>query len=301
MESEVKKLLDKENYIIGIPSRKRSFMIEKRTGVWKYFKKEFGVYPIKLFVREEEVEEYGNKIFNYNPHIWIEKVPNDSNIAQKRQAMLDYAIKNNVTYLFIIDDDINIYYREESLSSKYSNKMEEMNKRDAVNKSLYESVRLCNEEYPITGFPLKQGSQGRKYTFEIDSTILHFVCYHVPTLVKEEIRIDGLGTKFMSDRYVQLSMLSKGYKSMTNCRYAIGDYGTGYKGGCQATRTVQEQESAAKELVKIFPGSVELKHKENGIWNEPRLDCKINWKGFLKEGELKYLPKEEGLKMIGEI
>lgn len=287
------------NYMIGIPSRGRSFMIEKRTGVWKYFK-EYS-YPISIFIREEEVLDYGKVLTGRVPKFDLVSCSNGINIAEKRQEILNKAIKENKTHLFIIDDDINFYYREESLSSKYSNKMEEINSRDTVNKCLLECIALCNEEYPIVGLPLKQGSQAKKYTFELNSQIIHFACYHIPTLIKESIKVTELGTPFMSDRYVQLSLLNKGYRSITNCRYAIGDYGTGYRGGCSITRNVLLQEDAARKLLVAFPGYVELRHKENGVWNNPRLDCKIHWKKFLKKGFLQFIPKEKVLKIIGEM
>ena len=293
------------NYMIGIPSRKREFMVEKKTGVWKYFAKDKSFsYNLYLIVRESESKKYYDKLMdvikqNEKFKCSITSVPDSHSIAQKRQGLLFLATKYNYEYLFIIDDDIDFYFREESLSSKYTNRYQDLMEKDVVNKILYESMRLCDDEYPVVGLPLKQGSQNRKYTFEKNVPVIRFVCYHVPTLVKEKIEVTGLNTTFMSDRYVQLELLSRGYRSITNCRYAIGDLGTGYKGGCSETRTVELQNKAANNLCEKFPKYVKLKIKENGLWNEKRWDCKINWKGFLNKDEIKYIPKEEVFKKYG--
>ena len=297
--------LSRYNYMIGVPSRKREFMIKKKTGIWKYFTKDKSFsYNLYLIVREAESKKYYDKLLDITEQnekfsCSITPVLNGDNISQKRQVLLDIAIKYNYVHLFIIDDDIDFYFREEKLSSKYTNRYQDLMEKDVVNKILYESMKLCNEKYPIVGLPLKQGSQNRKYTFEKNVPVIRFVCYHVPTLVREKIDITGLNTTFMSDRYVQLELLSRGYRSITNCRYAIGDLGTGYKGGCSETRTVELQEEAANKLYKKFPKHVKLKIKENGLWNEKRWDCRINWKGFLNKDEMKYIPKEEVFKKYG--
>jgi len=295
--------LMKKNFIICIPSRKRTHLIEKEIGIWKYFLRKNlkeVYYPLILFVREEEIDLYQQKLLLKKSKITLYKVPNNFSIADKRNAMLDYAKELKKDYLFIIDDDIDFYYREESLSSKYTNKYETLMEKDTVNKILLESVLLCNENYPAIGLPLKQGSQGRKYTFEKNVPIIRFVCYHVPTLIKENLKLNGLGTIFMSDRYIQMELVNRGYRTLTNCRYAIGDMGTGYKGGCSVTRNPEDQEKAARALKAKFPDYIELKLKSNGVWNEERIDCNLKLKVYLKEDELKYIPIEEGLKILKE-
>lgn len=295
-----KKLMGK-NYHIFVPSRNRSSLIEKRGGVWKYLGRDS--YPVTVIVRQEEEEKYSKEVESRIPEydVRVSSVPNKFMIVNKRQRMLDLAIEDGVEYMFILDDDICLYYRDEELSSKYTSKEEEFLKRDSFNNILYESMKLCSEEFPIVGLPLKQGSFNLKYTFPKNIPIIRFVCYHVPTLIKENVRMDGLGTTFMSDRYAHLSLLEKGYASLSNCRWCVGDHGTGYKGGCADTRTAELQGEAAKALSKRFgEDRVSLKWKEDGVWGVRRLDCRIEWKKFLPVGSLSYLPKEEGRRRINE-
>ena len=290
-------LLQKESYMIGIPSRERTHMIEKKTGVWKYLDKG---YPTVLAVRHSEFAQYHTTLAQFvcYPSSVVMMVNDICSIAEKRQAMLNEAILRGVEHLFIIDDDVSFYFRDENLSSKYTSRYEDFVRLEAFDRILYESMALCGSVYPIVGLPLKQGSFGLSYMFPKNIPIIRFVCYHVPTLVKENIKITDLGTIFMSDRYVHLSLLEKGYASLSNCRWCVGDPGTGYKGGCSITRTVDLQEEAARKLTARFPKSVSLKWKENGLWSERRLDCAIDWKMYLQEGETKYLPTDVGLSQI---
>jgi hypothetical protein len=288
------KALREENYTIGIPSRERSFLINKRAGVYKYLYNRD--YTYNYFIREEEREAYISALQSFKNII---AVPDDFNIAEKRNDILEYAIKKYIKYLFIIDDDIRISFRDETLTSKYSCRFEEFQARDIFSKLLYESIKFCDESYPIVGIPLRQGSFKLKYMFSINTPIIRFVCYHVPTLVKENLKITGLDTIFMSDRYIQLALLSKGYKSISNGCYSVDDPGTGYKGGCSIVRTVEKQTEAAIKLKKLYPDHIKLKEKSNSaIWKESRIDCKINWKGFLQEVERTYIPFGEGLEKI---
>ena len=290
-------LLKKENYMIGVPSRERTHLIEKKTGVWKYLTKN---YPVHLAVRYSEFQTYTSilSFSDYHEQVTVLMVNDICSIAEKRQSLLQEAIDRKVEHLFIMDDDIALYFRDEDLSSKYTSRKEDFDRLEAFDRILYECMALCCETYPIVGLPLKQGSFNLRYMFPKNIPIIRFVCYHVPTLVKEGIECTGLGTTFMSDRYVHLSLLEKGYASLSNCRWCVGDPGTGYKGGCSETRTVDLQEEAARKLVARFPDKVSLKYKENGLWNERRLDCDIKWKAYLQPDELKHLPHEVGMERL---
>ena len=297
MESCFKEL-EKKNYLICVPSRGRSDLITKKQGLWKYVLSEPNVYSICVFVLEEELEEYG-KVLGNRP-ISLRGLTNGHSIADKRQKMYEMAVAMKKEYLFIIDDDVTFSFRNENIASKYISKFEEVHNKDTFNRILLESVSLCNEKYPITGLPLRQSSNSAKYTFEKNKQLLHMQCYHVPTLIKEGIRHNGLGTKFMSDRYVQMVMMSKGYNTLANYRYCIDDMGTNTKGGCSITRNPKEQSESAKTLYKLFPEIVRLKVKYNGNWSEPRYDCTIFLKKFLGKEEKSFIPKEEAFKMLKE-
>jgi len=277
-------------------------MVDKETGVWKYLSKEKKhLYPFFTYVRQEELEQYQSFLMDEN----IIDVPNKFTISDKRQQILEHAINDDIEFLFMIDDDSIFYFREEELSSKYTSRHEDFIEGDYFNKILWESMCLCSQEYPIVGLPIKQGSFGLKYMFPKNIPVIRFVCLHVPTLAKEEIsyntmEFNGERVPHMQDRYVQLQLLEKGYRSISNCRFCIGDPGTNYKGGCSDVRTIERHEISAKGLAQTFPKTVSLKYKEDGHWGVQRLDCSIKWKDYLYVGESHYEPSEKIIPLFGE-
>lgn len=296
---DTRKMLEKENYMIYVPSRGRGDRILLRRGLWRYVDPIEKSHEVTLCVREEELSSYPIEQIR-GKGVKLAVAHNEATIADKRNSFIEHAISSEVEYMFIIDDDSEVYYRDENLSSKYTSRVEEVKRRNIFDKILLEAMALCSETYPLIGLPIKQGSFGLKYTFPKNIPIIRFVCYHVPTLKKEGIKATGLGTTFMSDRFVQLSLFEKGYRSLSNCRYAIGDPGTGYRGGCSETRTPEKQTEAAKALALRFPNAVSLKVKSNGLWAADRLDCSIKWKSYLKEGEQTYIDAYEGYELINK-
>lgn len=301
--TEIEKRLQDKNFIIMLPTRDRTHLIRSGIGFWRHYTKKFSEYPRtmvpRLIVRESEVEDYNKVCIDRygEPDIYV--VHDHYNLAEKRQRCIELAHHSNKEFLFLIDDDVSFYVRTESLSSKYTSRLEKILAEEIYPKILYESIMLCGERFPIVGLPSKQGSNAIRYMFPKNTPIIRIMCFHVPTLMKEEINLDhGWRQPFMSDRYLELALLEKGYCSLSNSRYAVGDFGTGYKGGCATTRTAGGQSNVARALVKRFPERVSLKVKNNGMWAEERLDCSIDWKGFLPEGEEKFLPSEEGLQLI---
>lgn len=287
--------LKKHNYLIAIPSRDREFFLKNGTGVWRSFNRPPQEYPLILVIREKEKK-------NYDPYYKGEYLltrNNNIDITITRQMILDYAIEKGYEYLIMMDDDIILYYRDENLSSKYTSKLEELYTNNVLDNIIYDSIKLTNKDFPLTGIPMKQGSFSCKYMFEKNRVIIRYVCYHIPTWAKEGVRCDDLldgNIGVMEDYFVQLTWIKKGYKTLSNCKWAVGDYATGYKGGCNATRTLDVQNSSAKMIKKLFPDLAILKVKTDGKqnWKEDRLDVSLRLKVPLKEkGELSYIPKKE--------
>lgn len=266
------------NYTIAIPSRARADKITNG----KFYPLFKNTCALNYFVRQEELRAYEGEGLKVTP------VPDYFNIAQKRHLMLQLAIAKGYEYLFIADDDIIFGVRRDDDIKKFR-QMEESDVKDFLNLHM----RICGREHPIVHPILRMHGDKKKYMYEKNCPAIRFVCYHVPTFQSEAIRIDGLGTVFMSDRYAQLSMLDRGYTSIALAKYTVDDNGTNAKGGCSEYRTPELQSEAAKKLSEAFPTNVSLRWKHNGQWDERRLDCTIQWKKFLSKDELPYIPKED--------
>lgn len=286
-----------KNTIICIPSRSRTDLILKNSGTWKYIREYDG--RVYLFVRLREFANYREVLIKTSlDNVEVMLVKDEVNIAQKRDEMLKFASIMNSEYLVMMDDDLTFSKRNEDISSKYETCK---SLREDFKQILFESTTLCSNEYPLVGFPARFGAQGRKYMFEKNSPMLYFACYHIPTLVEHNLNFTGLNTAFGEDAYMQLSLLRKGYRSLTNCRFAVGDRSApryieegGNSGGCHDYRTLQLKEESAIRLSEEFPESVKVQRKENGSLINVR---SLNY--YLNKGELKYIPKEEVLPLLG--
>lgn len=269
--------------LICIPSRNRVELIPQSRGVWRFFD---NTEDMKVLVCASEEKAYAE----YLSEDVIFPVADNKTIADKRQYALELAIRLNKTHLFIIDDDIILRYYDKTLPSKYRLNPD-IFKQYHLDAMMNELQNICGEKYPIVGLPNKQASQDIKYTYEKNRPIIRFVCYHVPTLKKEGLQINKLGVPFMSDRYALLYMLSRGYRSLTVNKWCIDDLGTNKKGGCSETRTAELQSESAKRLLAEFPRYVELKHKNNGLWTEDRIDCTLRLAKTLDEEEVRMVPR----------
>lgn len=277
------------NYRVAIPSRGRWESIEKGTGVWRYIFS--SSQKVSVYVREEECPQYTKVIDNHKnrDQFKLVVIPNEYNIADKRSRITEDAKEDGIEKLFIIDDDVSFSYRDNSIASKYRSQIDMFRSKHGFSFLIAYLLKMTSEHYPMTGLPLRQGSNNKEYCLEKNSQIIRLACYHVPTLKKEGIRADGLGQPYMSDRFVQLELLSRGYTTLSlNC-FAVDDGGTGKAGGCSIDRTPKLQSRSAKAMVEHFKENIELVVKTNGDWKGvKRYDCKIAWKKFLQSGADKY-------------
>jgi len=126
---------------------------------------------------------------------------------------------------------------------------------------------------------------------------------HFPNPLVENIRncntyavnrgiIGDMGIKFnvtplMEDFYVQLSLLTKGIRTICVTDHVWNQYGSGAKGGCSEYRTQGLQKQAAEMLNEAFPKYVKLVTKQNKTgWEglENRTDVIVYWKKAYNDG-----------------
>lgn len=278
------------NSLIGIYSRSRSWLADESRGTFRYFPDH--CENLRVFVREQEYESYRS---SQGDRVVV--VPFD-NVPQTIDFMAEYARERGIDTLIAMDDDLTLSRRDESVASKYRT-----GTPADMQEFLRDSLAICGREYPICGAPTKQGSQARKYLIEKNSRIIHATAYFLPVLKEEGISAFGLREVnfFMWDMFVHISLLSRGYRSIVNCKYALDDPGMGYRGGANDVRTAEHQNKASTRLSELFPGYVTLREKQNfgAHWKERRKDITVHWKRFLDPGELPYIPFEEAGRRFG--
>lgn len=286
--------LNKIKYRVYIPSRERSRLVSENKGTFYYINGQDVDYS--LVVRESEVKDYVDAGFKGA----ILKVPDNSHIADKNQDMLEECQKDGIEYLIRFDDDLSFYYRDEAIASKYKSDAPVFRER-YFKEMLTDLFDICSEKYPLVGVTNKFMSQEIKKMYIKNSFVFRVSCLHVPTITKENIRLNGYGGGHCEDRFIFLTLLHKGYTTILCSKYchheaAIGDY-IG-RGGCFSVDRVKVQNESATAIHNLFPEDTKLVSKTTKFWPEERLDVIVYVnKRFNTDGKT-YVPSDEMHKFI---
>ena len=282
-----------KSWAICVPSRGRADFFRDCTGVVPYLPWKDKDQDIKnpgpyVFVRGSELENYR---YFVNEDFLV-AVPDHFNIAQKRQFMLEWASSCNLEYIFQIDDDVRLDYRRTDDRTKFLTCAWNAEKLW----DLFETcLRICGEKFPMVHPRTRMFANEAKFRYEKNTSAIRCVCLHVPTVYAHG-SYTGLyekyGAIYMSDRYMQHTLMSKGFVTIALGQFCSGDNGTNVKGGCSLDRTVELQSASAIALAKEFP-NVSLRSKNNGNWSEHRYDVTQRFKAYLPKGTKNYVPKEE--------
>lgn len=262
--------------LIAVPTYKRSHMYPN-SGTWRFlpFIKLINL-DIKVFIKNtpNEIEAYAKlKRYSKEYHYY-------DYISELRYFIINYAIIKNYTHLIFIDDDLRFNYKAENMY----NLLPMTKKKDLINDMLRQMIFHCHEITPLTHPNLRFGGNKNKEKFLYNKKAIRCVCLHLPTIKKENINTDIVlkNIKFMSDYYIQLSLLQKGYKTLCINQYTVDDLGTNTRGGCSNTRNRFLHSQSAFVISKLFQ-HVKLRKKSNGNWLEPRYDVTVQWSKYLKE------------------
>ena len=120
---------------------------------------------------------------------------------------------------------------------------------------------------------------------------LRALAYRTDIFRRHKLRFDAV--PLMEDFYVQLSLLTRGYKSFTITDWVQDQPGkSGAAGGCSTYRTAELQETAARALAKAFHPDAKLITKtvktKWGDLGTTRADVRIQWKAAYETGRMLY-------------
>lgn len=251
------------NYAITVPSYKRADVLLKK-GYTTDCLSSTGE-TVYVFVRKEEYKEYSEEVFSIE-NIKLVMLPETAiNMATTRDAMLAWAVKNNIEYLYMFDDDCKFAYRETAPGQLINSTSKE------VSEMLLALRENCNEEYPLVGPRMRAFANGSKELVQLNSRIIFGWCLHMPTVIKNNWKYDWEG-KTMSDFHIQLTIISAGYDTKTLNNYTLDSMGK--DGGCFTYRTREMQSESAMLLEKEFPHCVSLRIKEDKE-GEPYYDVTV--------------------------
>lgn len=263
--------------LVAIATYKRANLYPA-SGIFRYLPYIPENFHVNLFIKNlpSEIDSYGS--------IPYEQCAIDYNyLSELRQTIIKYAIDNTYSHLILIDDDVSFAFKD---INRYS-LCPMANNVSMIDLMFKDLVHYCGAQvYPITHPHIRFGSHENLDTFLLNRKAIRCVCYSVPVLSYLELDTDPVlfDIKNMSDYYIQLKVLEKGYKSLCLNSYTVDDNGTGTVGGCSEYRTPELQTTSAEILSATFR-HVKLRKKESGYFDKPYYDVTINWSKYLKESK----------------
>lgn len=199
-------------------------------------------------------------------------------IAATRQWIMEYA---HETKVLMFDDDLRFAERTLANPGRFVNA-----DNHSVRLMLHRLESML-DQVPLVGL----GNRGGANRVEAKNipVALNKRLFDVHCVDTEWFKAEGIKYRlpFMEDFDVNLQALLKGYPTgllTTHTKDNIGGANAG--GGCSMYRTLDKQEAAARELVRLWPGFVslrEVKAKTAGEWST-RIDVKVKWVEAFKAG-----------------
>jgi len=277
-------------HVTIIPSKGRAdyFLKYKDLPILRFQDK---IFNTKLWISEKEKEDYQNTldILGINSvELVIDK--RSTNISETRQEILNYCKEQKYDYLFMPDDDVEIFSR--SLNFKRI-PMDLIFNTDLFN----HLCSICSKEYPLVSIRDRFMINNCKTVYEKNHNIHLLYFIYIPIFIKEKISFIYENIKHFKfpyeDRIIQLLLYQIGYKSCTSSMYAMSQrHGNNSIGGCSSYRTIEEANIVANIIHKDFPNYTDVFIKNN--WSKgSRKELKFYFKRYLNPNELKYIPKEE--------
>lgn len=204
-----------------------------------------------------------------------------SNIAECKQKVIeDVYYFYGLNRIILMDDDCLLAKRTSLIEARKL-------KDEETSDFLYNLFLWCSDKFPLVSPIMRYNFQNVKYPLIFNKPAIRCVALNLPTLFKHQIKYtDMLPAEYMSDRYVQLSLLKANYYTLHLGKYTVDDSGTNTKGGCSEQRTAEKQSISAFALRNNFPDWVKLKVKNNGNWSTKRYDTIISWKNTFKDPSL---------------
>ncbi len=228
-----------------------------------------------LFVRPTEMKEYLPVAEKYGVGL-IELSPVTGNIVETRDEILKWGEEEHVEKLFMMDDDLQLFWKPDSSTFV---KMTDGNHFDFMIKTM---IAICDPATPIVGITPRQFSNTKTDYAEMDAKIIQVFCFHMETILDEEMSFGRFGIPFKTDYAFVLMMLQRGYHNVSLNRFCRNDVPQ-RPGGCSEMRSVKNDNMSARGLAKIFPDLVTPCYKMGTVWKEQRLDVRIRWKKAFRE------------------
>ena len=214
-----------------------------------------------LVCPRDEVKEHKKQ----TPNV-IAQPASVTSIAEKRAWIIKQAHKNGEEKLAMLDDDMGFYARGlKGLLKEYAT--------EAVLEDVFGWMEHQLSTYAHCGLSSRMGNNHVEEDVKKTTRMMHSLCYHVPTAVKE-IKFNRVA--FREDFDYTLQLLRKGYDNIVRYDVCVAPGTYGAKGGCFDERTVEKSNAEAEKLAALHPGLVKVVDKD--YKGTPRKEVMVQWK-----------------------
>lgn len=199
--------------------------------------------------------------------------PHPMDCSEKIQWMID----NHTGKFVMLDDDLRFCARVgDKLLSATPQQIEDG----------FARMERLLDEHALVGLHPRAHGQTCTSDIEYNGRITHLYGMNLDMI--GEIKVDYF--PILADMFLNLTLLTKGYKTAVICDLLF-DWvgGSNAPGGCSIHRTWEQQKEAVLGLKEAFPDFVTVKQKvtKNGWWgpDKPRFDFIIKWKKAYEYGK----------------
>jgi len=187
-------------------------------------------------------------------------------------------------YVFMPNDDAKLFRRKKMSSPKLTPMLGDTVALERMWRTL--ESRLANDNVAWVALSNRSGNNHKKTGYDIAGRSYGFWGVDTHILNRHGLRFDVIET--MQDFYMQLALLTRGYRTYVYYRWCWDQRGgSNSAGGCSVYRTPHMQETSVAKLQRDFPDfvtPVQRKTKTGWFNGETRTDVRIQWKQALKSG-----------------
>lgn len=213
-------------------------------------------FPLYVFIRKEEREDYA--WIKERPDTTLVLLKNVKDIGETRKAMFNYAVKNGIEKVFMIDDDvsrldISVWDEEKQIvraSGTVMGKPENWRKSLKLWGSLWENEALFGASYRPFSWSMKKHQLGKSSRAQLQQA----VGVNVGLIHKEGLNYQGNSVVGNEDLFLQLECYQHGLECVRTSiiQYDSPAMGSG-TGGCNSSESgtiQQKQEIRVKAFLK---------------------------------------------------
>lgn len=176
--------------------------------------------------------------------------------------------------ILMLDDDLVFFTRRTDKPTLFS----DANAVEMVN--LFFTIKHYMDAIPVAHGGVAPREGANRFTESVlwNVRCLRALFYNADILAKEKIKFTDM--EVMEDFHVALSLLERGYPSLTLNHMVQNQNGSNLPGGCSEYRTLDVQARAAARLKELHPEHVDVVVKKTKVaWGgQERTDVKVWWK-----------------------